>query len=128
MSNPIWVAILSALKNVWNLLGTEINNIEQAIANDVPKIEGLLSALLTAEENQIAMDFEPDMKQIAVNLQNTLPGLTITTFIPLFIAAVAPVLVKEGKVLSGVAWNIVSTYHASNLGITTTAGNAGVVS
>jgi len=128
MSNPVWQAILSALKSIWTLLGQEISNIESAIANDVSQFGGLLSALLTAEENQIAMDYQADLKQIAVNIQNESPGLTIQTFIPLFIIAATPVLAAEASKLTAVFWNVVSTYHASNLGITTVQGNAGTVS
>lgn len=128
MSNSVLSAILSVLKMVWDSLGKAISDLEQHLLNDVQSLGGLISALLTAEENQIAMDYHDDLKQIAVNLQNTQPGLTIQNFIPLFIAAASPVLIAEASKLTAVFWNVVSTYHASNLGITTEQGNQGVVS
>lgn len=125
MSNPIWPAIVAALKSLVSAIETEIGNMENAIANDVTQLGGLLSALLTAEENQIALDYQADLKQIAVNIQNSSTGLTLSTFIPVFIAAATPVLAVEASKLTAVFWNVVSTYHASNLGITNTPANNG---
>lgn len=125
MSNPVLSAILAALKTVWSTIGNAIQDLEQHLASDIGNFGGLVSALLTAEENQIAMDYDADLKQIAVNIQNATPGLTIANFIPVFIAAATPVLVNEAHVLSGVFWNVVSTYHASNLNITNVQGNGG---
>lgn len=127
MSNSVLAAILSVLKTVWGSLGSAINDLENHLASDIQDIGGLVSALLSAEENQIAIDYQDDLKQIAINIQNTSPGVTIQNFIPLFIAAATPVLIAESAKLTARFWNVVSTYHATDLGITTEQGNAGNV-
>ena len=127
MSNPIWQALLGAFKGALSALEGAISDLENHLASDVVKFGGLLSALLTAEEAQVAMDYEADLKQIAVNIQNSSPGVNLSNFIPLFIAAATPVLAAEAAKLTAVFWNVVSTYHATSVGVTTTTGNAGNV-
>lgn len=127
MSNPLWEAIVADFKAGVINVEQFINKIEAIFVAEEQQLGGLLSALLTAEENQIAVDFYPDLKQIAVNIQNSTEALSITTFFPIFIAAATPVVIQEGVTLSEVFWNVVTTYHASNLGITSTPGNNGNV-
>jgi predicted amino acid-binding ACT domain protein len=127
MSNPIWSALLGAFKSALNALGSAITDVEQHLASDIVSFGGLVSALLTAEEAQIAMDYEADLKQIAINIQNELPGINLSNFIPKFIEAATPVLATEAGKLTSVFWNVVTTYHATNVGVTTNTGNAGVL-
>ena len=127
MSNPIWQALLGAFKSALSALDSAITNLENHLASDVVNFGGLVSALLTAEEAQVAMDYEADLKQIAVNIQNESPGVNLSNFIPLFIAAATPVLAAEATKLTAVFWNVVTTYHATNVGVTSVQGNAGNV-
>ena len=127
MSNPIWQALLGAFKSALSALSSAIGDLENHLASDLVNFGGLVSALLTAEEAQIAMDYEADLKQIAVNIQNSSPGVNLSNFIPLFIAAATPVLEAEAAKLTAVFWNVVTTYHATNVGVTTATGNAGNV-
>ena len=128
MSNPIWSAILGAFKAALSALMSAITDLESHLASDVVYIGGLFSALLTAEEAQIAKDYEADLKQIAINIQNSSPGVSLSNFIPLFIAAAEPVLAAELTKLTAVFWNVVTTYHATSVGGTTAQGNGGTLS
>ena len=125
MSNPVWQAIVGAFKAAIQALLTAVENLEQHLASDIVNFGGLVSALLTAEEAQIAMDYEADLKQIAINIQNSSPGVSLSNFIPLFISAAEPVLAAELVKLTSVFWNVVTTYHATSVGVTTVQGNAG---
>lgn len=120
MSNPIWQGILAGLKQI-------IADIENALEQGAHKLWTIIQAVFNAEETQIMADITPLVKQIAVNLQNSNPGLNAQNFIPALVAAAIPVLESEGIVLAHTALSAVAATVAHEIAIPDATGNQGIV-
>lgn len=126
MSNPIWGALVADFKT--GVIGIEefIQRAESWVADELGGLGGLVGKLVSADINQIAIDYKADLEEIVTNIQNSTTKLTFTNFLPLFIAAATPVVIKEGMIILDEDWNILAAYFSGNAGITNTPANNGV--
>lgn len=120
MSTNFWQNILGGLKTI-------IAGIENELEKGAHQLWNIITAIFKAEEMQLMADIKPMIRQIAVNLQNTQPGLDAKTFIPILVAAAIPVLEAEGVVLLHTAISAISATVAHEMGIPNTPGNAGMI-
>lgn len=125
MSNSIWAALVAQLKAGEIEVEEFVQKAEAWVAQEIGGLGGLVGDIVSADINQIALDYKADLQQIVTNIQNSTQGLTFTNFLPLFIAAAAPVVVKEGMVILDKDWNILAAYFSGDAGITNTPANNG---
>jgi len=100
------------------------------ILQDVEKFGSLIGGLVEAiidEEYQVVFKQEitPLIKQAAINLQNSAPGIDIKDFVPAVVAAVVPILpvalkdIEQGLIIA------VTGYIGTLMGVGNAQGNAG---
>jgi len=117
----VWSTIVADLEAV-------LKSVEAEVAKDAGIIWSDLKLIISTDAQTLYNDFGPMLQQIAVNIQNTTPGISLSNFIPAFIAAIEPVLVQEGLKLLDTDKNIIANSFASKVGVSSSTGNAGVVS
>ena len=120
MSNSFWQGILVVLKKI-------IADIEAELSKIVKTIGDVINAVVSAEESQIMTDFIPTLKQLAISIQDTSPGLPAKDFIAELVAAAISILEQEGITLAHTALTIAAATVAHDLGIGDQTGNQGTV-
>jgi hypothetical protein len=116
----VWSTIVTDLESVLNTIKTQVET-------DVGIIWSDLKLIISTDAQTLYNDFGPMLQQIAVNIQNTQPGISLSNFLPAFIAAIEPVIVQEGLKLLDTDKNIIANSFASKVGVASVQGNAGVV-
>lgn len=118
MSTTFWQNILGGLKTI-------ISGIENELEKGAHVLWSIIVAVFTAEETMLMADIKPMIQQIAINLQNAQPGLKAQDFIPALVAAVIPVLEKEGIKIAHTATSTIASTVAHELNIPDNSGNGG---
>lgn len=120
------------MKNSWlqwvsSVLKVIIADIEKALAAVGTEIWHIVQEVFKAEEQVIMAEFYILMRQVAVDLQNTKPGMNSKDFFAQLEIDAIKVLAGMGKTI---AWTAIATTIATvlhDLNIPDTTGNQGVV-
>lgn len=121
MSVNFWNLLLQNLKGI-------VENIEHELSKDINKLLSLLGQIISSEESILMNDALPLIRQIAINIQNSQPGLSASEFISELMKASLPVLEEEGIKLVNTALSIVVAAVAHELRTPDIKGNAGTIS
>ncbi len=118
--------------SVWSTIVVDLEailaKVKANIESDASILWSDLKSIISTDAQTLYNDFGSDLQQIAVNIQNTTPGISLSNFLPAFISAIEPVIVQEALKLSEIDKNIIANSFASKVGVSSTTGNAGTVS